>query len=165
LVDESAGLALRRGQSGRVRAGPVWTRSVHRVQSLDQLAAPVSGALLLLSLRFLPDPLGDITLDAVVEQARQAAAGDGVADELDRRLAAAEWSPADIGRYTRRWRLSHQSLYEVTGSFPRLTPDSFAQGLPDGVVDVGYTLDMSACAAWRIEAAPGPGTRLLDLMK
>jgi hypothetical protein len=139
--------------------------TVHRVQSLDQLGAPVSGALLLLSLRFLPDPLGDITLDAVVERARQAAAGDGVADELDRRLAAVEWSPADIGRYARRWRLSHQLLYEVTGSFPRLTTDSFAQGLPDGVVDVGYTLDMSACAAWRIEAAPGPGTRLIDLLK
>jgi hypothetical protein len=124
---------------------------LHRVHSLDQLDEPGNGRLYLLSLRVVRDPLGGYTLDGLIRTTRAAAAGAGVADELDDRLAAVGWTPAHTGRYDQRVRVTTQDLYEVRSDFPRLTRGTLQGRLPAAVTDVGYTLDVNACSAWRIE--------------
>jgi len=108
--------------------GPV----VHHISRLDQLEAPPNGKLLLLSLRVVDDPAGDTSLDALLTQARTAAAAAGptCAALLDERLAAAQVPPADTGRYTQPVRLAGQTLYRVDDGFPRLRPTDFPAGPP-----------------------------------
>lgn len=138
--------------------------TVHRIRSLDQLADPAVGTLCLLSLRFIADPLGQISLDNLIDEARRlAAAEDAVADELDQRLAGAGWTPADRGRYGTTWRVARQALYEVRSDFPRLTQDSFLAGIPSGVMDIGYMLDISVCDRWLAEEGPTDGSRVAPL--
>ncbi|MDG4803566.1 PD-(D/E)XK motif protein [Micromonospora sp. WMMD980] len=138
--------------------------TVHRIGSLDQLATPVSGVLYLMSLRLTADPLGEITLDDLIREARTSVRHDDLlADDFDKRLASAGWTPADLGRYDGSWRLLHQSLYEVGEGFPRLTSATFPTGLPTGITDVGYTLDTTACRDWLVADDPRATTALSAL--
>ncbi len=131
--------------------GPV----VHRVASLDQLAAPGQGQLYLLSLRVILEPTGTHSLEQLVAEAREAAArtGPGAAYDLDDRLAAAGWSPLHRGRYNQLLHVTAQTLYRVDDTFPRLTPETLPD-LPDGIVDVRYSLDTSVCGAWEVATEP-----------
>ena len=142
--------------------GPV----VHRVASLDQLAPPEQGQLYLLSLRVTSDATGTHSLERLVDQARDdaAAAGPGVADDLDDRLAAVGWTPMHRGRYDEPLRVAGQILYRVDGTFPRLTMETLPD-LPDGIVDVRYSLDTSVCGPWQTATEPehpGPLDALLQ---
>jgi hypothetical protein len=141
--------------------GPV----VHRVHGLDQLAEPGKGVLYLLSLRAVADPLGEHTLDGLIHQAQTIARGiaPAAAGALDDRLTAAGWAAQDTGRYAERVRVTTQELFLVDETFPRLTSLDFPSGLPAGVGDVSYALDISACRRWRVAVQPdgdGPLARL-----
>ncbi len=132
----------------RTGTGPV----VHRVARLDQLDEPGAGQLYLLSLRAVPDPLGEASLDDLLHRVRVAAASVGPTCTalLQDRLSAIGVTPADEGRYRERLRIAQQELFLIDGAFPRLIPDSFPDGLPGGVVDVAYSLDTSACQPWLV---------------
>ncbi len=132
--------------------GPV----VHRVHSLDQLDHPGTGTLYLLSVRAVSDPLGGHSLHGLVARARAAAtaAGDPAHDALDERLGALGWSLVDEGRWTDPFRVTSQALYRVDDTFPRLTRQSFPDGLPAAVTDVAYGLDASACDEWKVASSP-----------
>lgn len=144
-------------KSSGASSGP----TLHRIHSLDQLAHPTIGTLCLLSIRLNADPLGPVSLDVLIDEARQRAArDDAIADELDQRLASAGWTPADRGRYATTWRVAGQTLYDVRSDFPRLTRESFPSGVPSGVVDIGYTLDTSVCDPWIIERDPSRDSRI-----
>ena len=134
--------------------GPV----VHRIAGLHQLDDPVTGELMLLSLCIVADPLGPHTLDSLLTRARRAAttAGETCGALLYERLTAAGITPDDAGRYVSPLRVVQQELFTITAGFPRLTPASFPEGVPAGVVDVTYSLDTSASTAWRISQTPTP---------
>jgi hypothetical protein len=136
----------------RTATGPV----VHRVARLDQLDEPGVGQLYLLSLRAVPDPLGSDDLDTLLHRSRAAAAAAGTTCSalLDDRLRAVGVTPADDGRYVEPLRVSQQELYRVESDFPRLVASSFPHGLPAGVIDVAYSLDISACKPWLISDKP-----------
>lgn len=123
--------------------------AVHRVQSPDQLASPGTGALYLLSVRAVSDPLGGHNLDVLVGRAGLAAdrAGGSVPDDVDERLAAAGWSLVDDGRWTESFRVVSQSLFHVDGTFPRPRRRRSRRVCPR-LTDVSYTLDVSACDEW-----------------
>lgn len=132
--------------------GPV----IHRVTSLDQLDEPGTGTLYLLSVRAAHDPSGTQSLDALITRARDAAslAGTTCAAALDDRLRAVGVTPAERGRYTDPLRIALAELYRVGPGFPRLTTASFPAGVPSGVVDIRYNLDMTACASHLVARAP-----------
>jgi hypothetical protein len=48
-------------------------------------------------------------------------------------------------------------MYSVGAGFPRLTLDSFPSGLPAGIGNVSYVLDMAACDGWLVATAPIEG--------
>ena len=139
---------------------------VHRITSLDQLAEPGEGRLYLLSLRAVNDPLGQHSLDDLVDRVRTGARhiGDDAADEIDQRLAAYGWSPQDRGRYSQRVRIANEQLFAVGGAFPRLLSTSFVNGAPPpGVQDVAYTLDIGACSTWLVANAPNTDNPLAGI--
>lgn len=130
--------------------------ATHRIASLDQLDDPASGQLWLFSLSVVPDPLAANTLPGAIRRV-----ADGLGAHPDalltfrERLAQAGWTPAHDSRHQQPWRVVAEELYRVGAGFPRLTRSSFPQGVPPGVDDVTYTIDLAACASFRVGNAPG----------
>ncbi|MDQ6947396.1 MAG: PD-(D/E)XK motif protein, partial [Actinomycetota bacterium] len=130
--------------------------ATHRIANLDQLDDPETGHLWLFSLRVVADPLAANTLPGVIER---------IADSLGtypdalltvrERLAQAGWTPAHANRYLQPWRVVAEELYRVGDGFPRLTRNTFPKGVPPGVGDVTYTVDLAACTSFKVASAPG----------
>lgn len=128
---------------------------VHRVQHLDQLADPERGRLFLFSLRVVRDQLAHNTLPDLVERIAQALRGDPLAgDDFARKVGQRGYSPAHRRRYDTPYRVLGEHLYAVQGAFPRLALGSFIGGLPPGIGEVSYLIDMAVCAPWLMATGP-----------
>lgn len=122
---------------------------VHTIQHLDQLANPETGILYLFSLRVVRDRLAGNTLPSLVERCSQQLRGTaGTRESFLRKVSIRGYSPADSRLHATPYRIIDEHLYEVARSFPRLTTQSFALGIPAGIGAVSYALDMAACADW-----------------
>lgn len=123
---------------------------VHTVQHLDQLAAPESGILYLFSLRVVRDRLATNTLTLLASRCEdQLKATADARDIFLQKLSCRGYSPVDTSLRETRYRVLDEQIYEVSGEFPRLEPSSFVSGLPAGVVDVSYKIDLAGCERWR----------------
>jgi len=129
---------------------------VHQISNLDQLADPEHGDLFLFSLQVRDDALSANTLHALVDR---------IASDLDEdfqglttfneKLAIRGYTPADAQHAVRPLRILAERLYRVGDGFPRITRATFAPaGLPVGVGEVGYAIDLAACSQWLIAASP-----------
>lgn len=129
---------------------------VHQIASLDQLADPEQGQLYLFSLQVCDDALATNTLHTLVE----GLAGDlqsnfAALTVVNEKLAARGYTPADRQAASRTLRVVAERLYRVGEGFPRLVRSSFQPaGLPAGVIDVGYAIDLAACQPWLIATSP-----------
>jgi hypothetical protein len=132
----------------RVRADG---RAVHRIANLDQLADPDTGHLYLFSLQVMPDSLAANSLPGLVMHARQRLAEhpSHVVAFLET-LGKAGYSPAHADRYQQTYRVVAEELFEVVGEFPRLTRATFADGLPEGIDNLSYTIDLAACTGYMV---------------
>jgi hypothetical protein len=129
----------------------------HRISTLDQLEDPAQGQLYLFSLRVSPDPIAAHSLNASIERIRRTLSAHAeLLHEFDERVATLGYSPAQRERYDTPFRVVAEELYRVDAEFPRLTRNSFIDGaVPTGVGGIGYSLDLAACAPWRVATAPG----------
>ncbi len=128
---------------------------VHRISSLSQLDDPERGQLYLFSLHVTRDALATHTLPILVERLRHVLVPHVTeATIFDDRLAQAGYSPAHAERYGQQWRIVGEQLYLVGSEFPRLIAHSFVGGIPPGVREIAYSLDLAACAEWRIADRP-----------
>ena len=133
------------------RAGAV----VHTVQHLEQLDDAETGALYLYSLRVTRDALAANTLNSLVAVATAELSSQPVARaELLTKLGQRGYTPVGRDQSALPYRVVEENLYKVTGDFPRLTRDSFPDGLPNGITSVSYQLDMNACSHWRVGTSP-----------
>ncbi len=122
---------------------------VHIIQHLDQLADPETGTLYLFSLRVVRDRLASNTLPGLVDRCSGQLRGVGSArDAFLRKVSSRGYSPAHHRLHSTAYRILEEQLYEVVGEFPRLTAGSFADGLPAGIGDVSFKLQMAACGPW-----------------
>lgn len=133
----------------------------HRITTLDQLDAPEQGDLYLFSLRVTPDPIGRHLLPDLVERLGQRFGGELETIELwNERLARARYSPAHADRYREPVRIVAQELFRVEHGFPRIIRTTFPDGVPAGVDDIGYTINLAACQPFRVATGPhDPATR------
>jgi hypothetical protein len=128
---------------------------LHRIHNLDQLSDPEQGRLFLFSLRVVRDALAHNTLPDLVDRVGRCLHGDPRSHhEFARKLGLRGYSPAHRQRYETPYRVLAECLYTVDSGFPRLTADSFAAGLPTGISDVAYVLDMAVCDPWLVATGP-----------
>lgn len=128
---------------------------VHTIQQLDQLADPETGVLYLFSLRVVRDRLAANTLPALVERcSEQLRATATTREAFLRKVSTRGYSPAHHQLHSTPYRILEERLYEVDDDFPRLTAASFPIGLPPGVGDVAYKLEMAACSPWLVTDRP-----------
>jgi hypothetical protein len=127
----------------------------HRITSLDQFADPESGDLYLFSLTVTPDANASNSLPAIVGLIRTRLHGHpDVLELFDQRLAEAGWTPAAAEKHSQTFRIRAEELYRVGSEFPRLTDQSFPAGLPAGVDNVTYTVDLATCVDHRSATTP-----------
>jgi hypothetical protein len=133
------------------RSGPV----VHTVQNLQQLEDPENGILYLFSLRVARDALAANTVSSLAEIAVNALGDqpDARADLLQK-LGRRGYTPAERHQAVVPYRVIEQGLYSVVGGFPRLTRASFIRGMPAGIGNVSYQLEMAACHEWLTGTGP-----------
>jgi hypothetical protein len=134
----------------------------HRISRLDQLEDPESGTLHLFSLRVAIDEIGGHSLNRSIDRLReQLARSPELIATFEERIGLVGYNPSHAHHYEVPFRVVGEELYRVGDAFPRLTAESFSGGLPAGVDDVGYTVDLAACGNWRMATKPGPESRLL----
>ena len=70
-------------------------------------------------------------------------------------LAARGYTPADRQNACRRLRILSERLYRVDDGFPRIIRSTFEpNGIPSGILDVGYRIDLAACQPWLMATTP-----------
>jgi len=129
---------------------------LHSISGLDQLDNPEQGQLFLFSLQMSEDALAANSLHSLVEGLVTELQHDFQAlASLNEKLANRGYSPADRAVPARKYRVLAERLYRVDEGFPRITRATFQPGgLPSGVVDIGYTIDLAACQQWLVAAGP-----------
>jgi hypothetical protein len=128
---------------------------VHNIEHLDQLADPESGTLYLFSLRVVRDRLAANTLPGLVDRCSEQLRGEAASREsFLRKVSLRGYSPTHRRLHSSPYRILEERLYEVGNAFPRLTVGSFTQGLPAGIGDVSYQLDMAACQPFLRASGP-----------
>ena len=106
------------------------------ISGLEQLAAPGGGLLLLRRYVLEPSPGGAVSIGGLYR--RLIAAGGSREDLLSRLTAMECLDPEAAGWNHVTFNLESCATFRVAEDFPRLTPASFAAGVPAGVSEVTY---------------------------
>jgi hypothetical protein len=134
----------------------------HRISRLDQLEDPEQGVLHLFSLRVTVDDIGGNSLNQSIRRLRdRLAEAPELLARFDESLGLLGYNPAHSSHYDTPLRVVGEELYRVEGAFPRLISSTFETGLPSGVDDISYTLNLAACRDWLVAAKPGAESQAL----
>jgi hypothetical protein len=130
---------------------------IHRINGIDQLALPEQGDLLLFSLRLREEAGATNSLPLVIGGFRAHLERDDEAlGKFEAGLAQAGYSPAHEDEYSQlTLRLVAEGLYRVQGNFPRLTPAELGRGLPAGVEEVDYEINLGGFDHLIVAREPG----------
>lgn len=130
---------------------------IHRINGVDQLSPPDKGALYFFSLRMRDEPSASNSLISLIERVHELLDDDQVlTDHFDATLARAGYSPLHAERYrAMHFFIVDERLYKVAKQFPRLTPGSFASGVPNGIERIDYDINLEAAEALCVARRPG----------
>lgn len=144
------------GRSVEVKATTSTRGRIHHINGLDQLAPPEQGELLLFSLQLREEGGARNTLPGLAAACRSLLEADAAAlGSFEAALVHAGYSPAHEEEYARlKLRIVDEGLFRVAESFPRLTPASFADGVPAGIERVEYEVNLSGFEHLRVAARP-----------
>jgi len=117
---------------------------IHKIHGIEQLSPPENGNLLFFSLRIREEQGSNNTLPAFIASCQEK-----LKENLDalsifeNTLAVAGYSPLHDDEYSKfKFRIVDEKLYKVTDNFPRLTTNSFKDGLPSGIGYIEYVIDL-----------------------
>lgn len=127
-----------------MKASTVVRGPVFRIHGLDQLDPPTAGELFLFTLRLREEAGAAHTLPCLLAECHALLAPDGGAlARYETSLAQAGYSPAHEADYAQtHWRIVAEKLYPVNAGFPRLSPAMLSGGIPPGVAEISYALDL-----------------------
>lgn len=132
------------GRSVEAKASTVVRGGVFRIHGLDQLDPPSGGELLFFALRLREEAGAPHSLPGLIAETRTALETDAEAlTRFETTLAQGGYSPLHETDYAQTlWRIVEERLYSVDATFPKLTPASLPGGLPPGISEIVYTLDL-----------------------
>jgi hypothetical protein len=144
------------GGSVEVKASTAVRGPTHRINGIEQLDPPEQGELLFFSLRLREEAGATNTLPTLVAACRQQiGVDDATLTRFETTLAQAGYSQIHEEDYARvRLRVVTEALYVVHGDFPRLTPTQIANGVPGGIEQVEYDINLAGFDHLRVARAP-----------
>jgi hypothetical protein len=118
---------------------------VFKINGIRQLEPPEHGRLLFFSLRLREEAGASNTLPILVDACRRSVAPDADAEGLlDTGLIAAGYLPVHADEYSNvHWRVVEELLINVRDDFPRIVASSFPAGVPPGVEELEYAINLS----------------------
>lgn len=138
---------------------------IFSVGSVIQLEPPESGRLLLFGMRVREEGGASNTLPTLVRICRELASAHGDAEgALETALISAGYVASHEDEYEKvRWRVVENLLFDVRGDFPRLTSASFSGGLPAGVEEVEFKINLSGFDHLVVARTPSDAASLLQV--
>jgi len=146
---ESEGISIEVKTSGKIDES-------HQINGLEQLLVPADCKLYFFSLLVRDEAGASESLVNLVGELKETLADNFLLQQrFDGMLAAANFQESDVEQYQKtRFRIRGQGLYLVGDGFPRLIPQSIAEGLPKGVHDVKYGLRLDGAQEWLVADNP-----------
>ena len=132
------------GRSVEVKATTNVQSRLHRIHGIDQLLPPENGELLLFSLSIREEQGSENTLPKFIALCQEKLKDNVDAlSKFENTLAVAGYSPLHNDEYSKfKFGVVDEKLYRVTDEFPRLTTDSFEDGVPRGVGTIEYSINL-----------------------
>lgn len=124
----------------------------HMINGIDQLLEPTGGSLFLFSLVVREEGSGKESLPDVVRKIRDFLNEDLIIlTKFESLLYGAGYDELYEFEYGKLLlRIRSEELYRVLEGFPRITAESFIEGVPVGVGSVKYELFLGSAIGWRI---------------
>jgi hypothetical protein len=135
----------RQGLSVEVKGTTSTKGRVHKVHGIRQLEPPESGVLYFFSLRLREEVGATNSLPVLIQICRQRLRDDGYAEDLlEAALLAGGYRVEHEADYSVvYWRIVEETLFDTTKRFPRITATSFSEGVPPGIEEIDYTINLS----------------------
>jgi|SRR3989344_1220506 len=152
------------GKSIEVKATINVQSRTHKINGIDQLSPPENGELFLFSLRLREEQGADKTLPSLIAFCREKLKEDiDALSKFENILVVAGYSPLFDEEYSKyKFRIVDEKLYKVTDEFPRLVSDSFIEGVPSGVNNIEYTINLDGYNNLCIANSPNEILNILD---
>ncbi len=130
--------------------------TVHRINGIDQMTPPAHGSLYFLSVGLADEANGSESLPGIVDSIAQfLAAQDHLQALVKGRLMQVGYREIDRAEYLKtRYRVTHQSMYEVTEAFPKIVAGDFRSSSLNGVVRIEYDIALDGFGQLVIATAP-----------
>lgn len=121
------------------------------IHSMAQLAVDDADSLFVMFYRLEEDPGKGIYVSEIVKTIKSKI--DSV-DVFEKKLGLIGYSPSDSDSWdAAKWTLLEAQPYQVSDGFPRVIASSFPDGLPRGVSQINYQLDLDQAKEYRISEA------------
>ncbi len=136
---------------------------LHKINGLQQLDPPQGGELLFFSLRLREEAGATNTLPLLIQACRQRVAIDPDAEGIfETTLSTAGYLATHEEEYSKtRWRVIEDILLSTRHGFPRIHAELFESGIPAGVEEIEYTINLSTFENLVVAAKPGDAVNLL----
>ena len=133
-----------KGKSIEAKATTNVQSRIHRIHGIDQLSPPKEGVLLLFSLRLREEQSSDNNLPNLIALLQDKLKNNVEAlSKFENTLAVAGYSPIHNEEYSKfKFRIVDEKLYEVKEGFPCITTHLFKEGLPNGVCQIRYSINL-----------------------
>lgn len=114
----------------------------HHIHGFDQLDRPGDGVLFVFSLALRDEVNSKHSLPELVEEVRELALSDETTIvRFESRLSRSGYTPTTVDP-SLRLRVLDERLYRVSDKFPKLVRETFLGGVPSGVEDITYTVNL-----------------------
>lgn len=129
---------------------------VHRINGIEQLMPPENGELFVFSMRIVEEAGATNTLTTLIATIRSLLESEIESlNDFEMALVRTGYSPVHDHVYEKvRLRMADASLFAVTSDFPRITPNSFNDGVPAGVETLTYEINLTSFNHLRIAKTP-----------
>lgn len=130
---------------------------LHIINGLQQLDPPQDGELLFFSLRLREEAGAENTLPLLIQACRQRIAIDPDAEGMfEAALSSAGYLATHEEEYSKvHWRVIEDLLFSTRKGFPRIHPELFESGIPAGVEEIEYTINLGTFENLVVAAKPG----------
>ena len=134
------------GNSIEVKATTSIRGRVHEIHGITQLENPERGKLFLFSLRLREESNALDSIPTMITMCRSQLMGsDKSINWFESALAKSGYSEIFLDEYNKlKFRIVEAALFKVCNDFPRLQISSFNNGLPGGVEQIEYEINLNA---------------------
>ena len=151
------------GKSIEVKTTSSTRGRIHLINGIEQLLPPENGELFLFSLRVREEAGAANTLPSLIGQCRDIVESDPDAlSAFEVGLALAGYSPAHDDDYNETFfRVAEEAVFAVKDNFPRITKNTFINGIPGGVEALVYEINLNTFDHLRVARSAQEGAVFL----